>query len=210
MADNDRVSPQDRRASAPKGVYAVIAILAVAVIALLVMRPATESTGTTDQAATGTGVASTAVQQVEQIGFTLEQPRGWTALSQVELVKFQDYFAYAARRSEPDALVSVRVQESETSDVNIDELGGSLDTAMADKFVDFNKISEEKIQVHGNDALRYEYTFTSERQEKVREQIVIILADQKVFHIAAWAADKDFEQIRADLDSFVDSFSVKN
>lgn len=78
---------------------------------------------------------------------------------------------------------------------------------MADKFADFEKLSDETIQVHGKDALRYEYTFTSELDVTVREQIVIILAGDKVFHIAAWADDADFEQIRTDLDEIVDSFS---
>lgn len=139
----------------------------------------------------------------------MEQPAGWSALSEVEMVKFQDYFAYAARRSNPDALVSVRVQESDTSDVDMDELADSLDSAMAEKFTDFEKVDQKVIELDGKEALRYEYTFTSEREEKVREQIIIILADDKVFHIASWADDNNFASVSAEIDAIVASFTVK-
>ena len=214
MADEDRVSQRDRQSSVPMGVYVIVAVLAAVIILLLVTRPTVDSTdiaepATTAPAATEAGSEPTAAQPVDRAEFVLEQPAGWTGLSPVELVKFKDYFAFAARRTEPDALVSVRVQEGGTADVNIDELADSLDDAMNEKFTDFEKVNEEAFKLDGKDALRYEYTFTSEQQEKVREQIIIVLADSRVFHIASWANDKDFAEVRADIDSIIDSFEVK-
>ena len=88
----------------------------------------------------------------------------------------------------------------------LEDIKSSLSQEIKDR-IDrgFEKVEQKVIELDGKDALRYEYTFTSERDEKVREQIIIVLADDKVFHIASWADDKNFASVSAEIDAIVAS-----
>lgn len=141
-------------------------------------------------------------------GFSLRYPAGWEMLGREGLAKFKGVFVFAAEHEKPKAVFGVRIQPITSKTVKLDEVATALDKAMPKNFADFNKLSQDRTTLNGKPALKYEYTFTAQDKSKVHEQLVILAARRRVFHLAAWAPARDFDKLDADFDRMIGSFTA--
>ncbi|MDP1808503.1 MAG: PsbP-related protein [Actinomycetota bacterium] len=133
----------------------------------------------------------------------------WNALNQGELAKYNGAFMFAVERANPHAFVSVKVQTVNAQGVNLAQLAKSLDKEIVREFTDAKKKGQSIIQLDDGKALRYEYSFKSANNLRVREQLVIVPAGRKVYHLSASAADQDFDGVRPEIDNLVKSFQTE-
>jgi len=140
----------------------------------------------------------------------LNYPATWSQLTEGELAKYNGAFVLAIERTNPRVFLSVKTQTINAANVKLEELAGSLDRQILKTFTDAKKLSHDVITLSGKrQALRYEYSFQSASKAKVREQLVIMPADSKVYHISASAREEDFESVRGELNSMIQSFEIK-
>lgn len=207
---------ENERAIEPKEVTAwkgapwlflTIGFLAVAILTFLILR----TIATTSTAPVPPSVSASQPGEFTErsAGFSIKYPAGWTRLGEAELAKFKGIFAFGVRRENPDALFSVRIQKVRPDNVKLEQVAEALDVAMANNFADFKKIAEEIVKLsNGKKALKYEYSFTSQQQQgKVREVLTIILDEKKVFHLAAWAKEAEFEGVRGEINNILENFT---
>ncbi|MDP1809464.1 MAG: hypothetical protein Q8L35_08015 [Actinomycetota bacterium] len=145
----------------------------------------------------------------DDLGFSLKYPGNWHKLSPEELAKSQGAFAFAIRRSNPDAFFSVKTQEVKSRHVDLKQVAGALDNAMPKNFKDFKKIAQSIIDINGNRALKYDYVFSAGPRVIVREELTIISTQKKVFHLTAWSSTTDFGRVRPDFDQITGSFTTQ-
>jgi len=118
-------------------------------------------------------------------------------------------FAFSASDNEPPAFFGIRSQPISPKNVGYAGLARMLDKKLAAKFASFRKVDQGIIVLgDGRRALLYDYAFVSAKGVKTREQLTVVLAKTKVFHITAWSREADFDTIRDDLDAMVKSFTV--
>jgi hypothetical protein len=142
-------------------------------------------------------------------GFSLRYPKGWEIQRRDQLEQYQGVFVFAAEQKKSKAVFGVRLQSVGDEKVKLAEVATALDQAMPGSFADFNKLSQEKLTLNGNEALKYEYTFTSQDKKKIHERLVIVSASGRVYHLAAWSPAKNFAKVSGDFDRMIKSFSAE-
>ena len=145
----------------------------------------------------------------EQDGYSVRTPIGWNTLSEEELGKFKGSFAFAVEHKEPLAFFGVKVQTAKTNSADLEQIALRLDKATAEQFESVENQQRDIVKLNGRDALRYEFTFVSE-SDKMREQIVLISARSKVYHLSASALDRDYDSVRADFDKLIEGFIISD
>ncbi|MDP1809225.1 MAG: PsbP-related protein [Actinomycetota bacterium] len=146
----------------------------------------------------------------ERDNFSLRYPAGWSPLSEGELSKYNGAFAFAVERNDPRVFFGLRVQTIDSKGVGLNQLAQGLDKEIVKNFQDAKKNDQEIVQLKsGRRALKYEYTFTSASKTTVREQMLIIPAGSKVYHLSVSADDKDFDNVRGDVDALIQGFEIK-
>jgi len=124
--------------------------------------------------------------------------------------KYNGAFAFAAERNNPHVFFGLKVQTINASGVGLNRLAQGLDKEIVKGFQDAKKNSQEIVKLNsGRQALKYEYTFTSAGKTTVREQLLIVPAGSKVYHLSVSADDRDFDAIRGDIDTLIQGFEVK-
>jgi hypothetical protein len=142
-------------------------------------------------------------------GFSLRYPKGWEIQRRDQLEQYQGVFVFAAEQKKTKGIFGVRLQSVGDEKVKLDEVATALDQAMPGSFADFNKLSQDKLKINGNQALNYEYTFTSQDKKKIHERLVIVSAPGRVYHLAAWSPAKNFAKVSGDFDRMIKSFSAE-
>ena len=142
-------------------------------------------------------------------GFSLTYPGKWHKLNAKEIAAFDGAFAFAIRRSRPHALFSIKSQKVQTKSVDLNQVAKSLDEAMPKSFKNFKKINEKLFEINRRPALKYDYIFTAESALEVREQLIVVDAGDKVFHLTAWSNAKDFSRIEPDFSKVISSFAIR-
>lgn len=146
----------------------------------------------------------------EHKDFTITRPVGWLALDEEELSKESDYFAYAIRHLSPGALVTVKVEKSDTNDVNVDQLATAIGEKLPGEFEEFKKLGSRTLTTEsGHPALVYEYLFAAGPDSQTRQILYVVLTDSKAYYVAAQATASDFEAVRTDVDKILSSFSPR-
>lgn len=144
-------------------------------------------------------------------GFSINYPDNWGVLNEKGLAKLKNNFVFALVKRNPGALFGIKIQKAKTIDVKIEEIAEVLDKDLPRKFDNFSSIDQEIITLQGDQrALKYSYTFSSKEGTKTWEQLIVILASEKVYHLTAWTSFKENSAIKNDIDLIVSSFKVFN
>jgi len=142
-------------------------------------------------------------------GFSLTYPGNWQKLGPEESAKLQGAFAFAIRRSKPEALFSVKTQEIKSGNVDLNQVAKALNKEMPKNFRHFKKLGQSVVDVNGSRALQYNYIFLAQPRVTIREELTIIPTRKKVFHLTAWSSTKNFGRVQSDFKRITGSFAVR-
>lgn len=143
--------------------------------------------------------------------FSISYPDNWGVLNEKGLAKLKNNFVFALVKRTPGALFGIKIQKAKTTDVKLEEIAKVLDRDLPKNFNNFSKVNQEKITLQSNQkALKYNYTFQSKEGTKTWEQLIVIIASEKVYHLTAWTGFKEKSAIKNDIDLIVSSFKVFN
>lgn len=144
-------------------------------------------------------------------GFSIHYPDNWGVLNEKGLAKLKNNFIFALVKRTPGALFGIKIQKAKTTDVKLDDIAEVLDKDLPKNFHNFSSIDQEIITLQSDQkALKYTYTFLSKEGTKTWEQLIVILASEKAYHLTAWTSFKEKGAIKNDIDLIVSSFKVFN
>ncbi len=142
-------------------------------------------------------------------GFSINFPDVWKKLSDSDTAALQGNFSLAVSRDKPFAFLGVRVEPMNAKDSNFKEISRMLDKTMPGQFTDFKKVASKTTKLRsGEEVLEYGFTFLSDEEKLIRQQLTVIPTSENVYYLGAWTEKKNFKKVKTDLEEIAGSFSL--
>jgi len=142
-------------------------------------------------------------------GFEFNYPSTWQEFSsKTARASFGKGVTVAISRNKPAIIAIVRVNQAKEG-ASLDSLPAMLSKKMASSFDGFKEISSQFVTVGSNKALRYTYSFKSEKNIEIMQSQQIMLKGGRVYYLIFHSKPASFLSMQSEINQIADSFRVK-
>lgn len=186
---------------------AVVLVAIILVVMFFVSKPANDKPKSNDQPAkkTETALQTSTAATLSTDYFTYDKPTEWAILAKERL---DSVGAITGTGRPPGLSATFTVRVSEALPKNDNDLRDST-LAELKKLPGFTSLASTKTTIDGKSGYKFSYISTPAKNEKVKQDLVVVANAGKTFFLLFSSPSEDFDKYAAEFTAILNSFKFK-